>query len=270
MTRPLDADRVLEDWLAEGPSRLPDRAIDGIVRQLQDTPQRGSRWIPRRDRMNRLFLSVGGAAAALLVAVVGFVHLYGGGPAPVPGESPTPVTIDSPEPSPEPSEAPEPVTFTSERHGYSILLPDDGWIVIERPGEWAPDTMFGQESPGVDYILAPGGPIGDYRHELFLNSQPIPEESTYEDWLADYDLRGGRTFGYECRLQPPYAAGTVDGRPVRLSNFVCGGQRWAEAMWEHAGRAYSLRFGEIFDSPIRAESPQAELEVWLSRITLED
>ena len=27
MTSELDVDRVLEDWLAEGPSRLPDRVI---------------------------------------------------------------------------------------------------------------------------------------------------------------------------------------------------------------------------------------------------
>ena len=40
MTRHLDVDRALDEWLAEGPSQLPDHVIDGIVRQLNQTNQR--------------------------------------------------------------------------------------------------------------------------------------------------------------------------------------------------------------------------------------
>jgi hypothetical protein len=40
----------------------------------------------------------------------------------------------------------EPVLFVSERHGYSLLLPDDQWTVIERPGEWTAGTMGSQDS----------------------------------------------------------------------------------------------------------------------------
>ena len=61
--------------------------------------------------MNRLILSATGVAAALILALVGFTSFNGGsrvgGP---PGTD-----------------------HTSERHGYSVFLPD-GWTVEDRPG----------------------------------------------------------------------------------------------------------------------------------------
>ena len=75
MTRNFEFDRAIEEWLIEGPSQLPDRAIDGIVRQLDTTPQRKHWWLPRRQQMNRMILAIGGVAAAVALAFVA-VGLY--------------------------------------------------------------------------------------------------------------------------------------------------------------------------------------------------
>jgi hypothetical protein len=264
MTRPFDADRILEDWLAEGPSRLPDRVIDGIVRQLNEHQQRRPGWLPRRDRMNRMFPSLGAAAAAVVIAVVGFAYLYGGGPAP-PGVSPSPSPIPSPT-------AAGSLIHVSERHAYTIEFPDDHWTVFEYPGEWQPDTMFDLDTAGVDAIRQLFLPEGHYRHTVVLNSQPIGAEMSLEDWAASYDELLVEEFG-EC-LPEEISFALVDGEQARVRHFRCAGaENWADAVWVHGGRGYALRFAEdraTGAGGVEIESPPAEVTVWLSRITHSD
>lgn len=70
MNRQLDIDRLLASWLAEGPYELPDRVVDNILNQLDETEKRKPRWLPRRLTMNRTIFAIG-SAAALAVAVLG-------------------------------------------------------------------------------------------------------------------------------------------------------------------------------------------------------
>lgn len=96
MTRHLDLDRAIEEWLSEGPSQLPDRAIDAIVHQLDTTTQRKYWWLPRREQMNRMTFALGGAAAAVVVAVLALGLYYnqpGAGGQPTPSASPMHVPI---------------------------------------------------------------------------------------------------------------------------------------------------------------------------------
>ncbi len=53
MTSQLDADRVLEDWLAQGPSQLPERAIHETIGRLDSVRQRKPSRLPGSERMNR-------------------------------------------------------------------------------------------------------------------------------------------------------------------------------------------------------------------------
>ena len=130
MTSELDVDRVLEDWFAQGPSRLPDRVISETVEHLDHIKRRRYLLSPGRERMARLLIAGTGLAAALIAAVVGFATLTGG----------------------DGIGGPDGVTYISDRHGYSVFLPD-GWTVEERPGTWDVGEFFDANSDdGVDYF----------------------------------------------------------------------------------------------------------------------
>ena len=66
-------------WLEEGRTRLPDRVLDAVLDQLPATPQRRpsrpARGIPDMSAVAKFEI----AAAAVLVAVVGFFVLRGSG-----------------------------------------------------------------------------------------------------------------------------------------------------------------------------------------------
>lgn len=46
MNRHLDVDRVLEDWLDEGASRLPERIADATIASLDEMEQQRPWWPP--------------------------------------------------------------------------------------------------------------------------------------------------------------------------------------------------------------------------------
>ena len=71
MSTQFDFDQLLDSWLADGPSELPDQAVTRIVQSIDDNERRLS-WLPRRETMNRLVIAAGSVAAIVLVAVIGF------------------------------------------------------------------------------------------------------------------------------------------------------------------------------------------------------
>jgi hypothetical protein len=256
MTRPFDADRVLEDWLAEGPSRLPDRVIDGIVRQLDEHQQRKHVWLPGRDRMNRLYLTVGGAAATVLLAAVGVAFFFAGGMAPVPGVTP----------SPEPTAVSEPVLFTSERHGYTVELPDDTWTVLEIPGQWPPGTVWESDTEGADHWMQEADQPPGSRDRLFLNSQALSGTTPFGEWFDQYQALRAQAFG-PCLADDSPELATVNGLSVHFCGYRLQGpeQLYLQAVWEQGGRAYVLTIAQRADSEIQIDL-RAEIEVWLERL----
>ena len=147
MNRQRDIDRVLEDWLAEGPSRMPDRLVSATVDQLDHFQQRKP-WLPWSPTMNRLTTYAAALAAVLVVAVVAWSALGGQwGPASPPSPSPSPAAPATQQPT---------ESFTSSRHGYTVRLPAGEWTVEERPGSWAIGEFFDANSDsGVDYFERP-------------------------------------------------------------------------------------------------------------------
>ena len=88
MNKQFDFDQLLDSWLADGPSELPDQAVSRIVQSIDDNERRLS-WLPRRETMNRLVVAAGSVAAIVLVAVIGFGIVSGGGTS-GPGAAPSP------------------------------------------------------------------------------------------------------------------------------------------------------------------------------------
>ena len=97
MSTQFDFDQLLDSWLADGPSELPDQAVSRIVQSIDDNERRLS-WLPRRETMNRLVVAAGSVAAIVLVAVIGFGIVSGGGTS-GPGAAPSPTPSPTPAPS---------------------------------------------------------------------------------------------------------------------------------------------------------------------------
>jgi hypothetical protein len=96
MNQRSDIDRLLRHWMDDGPSTMPDRVVDVVADRISVQRQLRSWRLLRRLPMNPLFKLGAAAAAALVVAVIGWNLLRGPiGPG---GEA-------SPTPSPLPTQA---------------------------------------------------------------------------------------------------------------------------------------------------------------------
>jgi hypothetical protein len=173
MTRQFDADRILEDWLADIPSRLPDRVVEAIVADIDRTPQRMRFGLPRREDMNRLAFALGTVAAGLLVVLVGLGLFYnqpgvggpGASPSPSPTADPTATQHATEAPTAEPSLAPaatplprsqalEEGTYYTDvgRHRLTFTV-SDAWTSFEH---WA--LMVDEaEPPSGAFLMFHGG-----------------------------------------------------------------------------------------------------------------
>lgn len=125
MSGHIDSDRLLDSWFAEGPTELPDRAIDSIVSQLDEHKQRRPFWLPGRQRMNRMLLAGAGVAAVLVLALVG-IRLYSENATGTGGGQPSSTASPSRTPSPSPTASPSPTRSPSPTVSVSPSRPGDG------------------------------------------------------------------------------------------------------------------------------------------------
>lgn len=105
MNQRSDIDRMLEIWLADGPSTMPDRVVDVVADRISVQHQRRSWRLLRRFSMSRSFKPAAAAAAAavLVLAVIGWNLLPGRSGIARPGPSPTPTIQPTPSVLPVPS-----------------------------------------------------------------------------------------------------------------------------------------------------------------------
>jgi hypothetical protein len=257
MTGQLDVDRVLEDWLADGPDRLPDRVVQATVVQLDDIKQRKSSWLPGSNRMFRLILPTAGVAAAIVIAAVALTSFFRG------------QSVGAPPGTP----------FTSARHGYTIILPDS-WTVEERPGTWMLGTFFdATTNSGVDYFER-RDPNEGARLNAYLASQPIPTGMTFEEWITTHDDANERQ--HPCfEILATYPAVTVDGEPARQQAHHCetffgdgddGALTGIQTLVSHNGRGYAIYLWPedtgVAMPPV--STLRAEAQALLARITFTD
>lgn len=187
-------------------------------------------------------VGLGAAAAIAAVAIVSISVLNGGnvGAAPVPTEEP-----DS--------------AFTSERHHYTLVFPDDSWEIIERPGIWPTGTMFNQESAGLDVA----DKVGESEPWVLLTSQPLDLER--EAWLARHDELSERFFP-QCSVGSSEGR-TIDGEQARINEYRCDGSDGAEAIMVHGDRVYVLR---VFHEDDEDYDPRPLLDEFLDIFRFRD
>ena len=110
MSTERDVERIVRSWMDEGVNALPDRVLDAVLDQIPATPQRRAGWPARRFPSLNTYMRFGLAAAAVVLAAVIGIGLYGnltgGPPDATPSSTPAPSPSSSPVPSPTPISGP--------------------------------------------------------------------------------------------------------------------------------------------------------------------
>ena len=180
MNQQRDIERVLDRWLAEGPTVVADRVIDVTADRIERRSQRPAwrlRLAERRVDVDLRFVSV----LTGVVVAVGIAGFSLGGGFTSPTNSPSPAATTGPTTAPTgthratPTPRPQlPLTnqFTSAVNHYSIAYPD-GWTVRQATATYRWGSSLSIHDPTVDVLLAPGG-----RTALYIVSVAIPEGVT--------------------------------------------------------------------------------------------
>jgi hypothetical protein len=280
MTTDQQLDERMSRWLeAEAPSQLPERVLLATFERTRSARQQaGWQTVLGRRPMNRTFFALGGATAAIVLAVVGFAYLYGGDPVspatPSTTPSPSPIATSSPPSSPvsSPTASPTPEgrLYVSERHGYSLQLPDESWFVTEHRGSWELGDFYSFDDGGVDRPLSYSHP----KWIILINSQALPADMTFEQWIEGHQqaiVSATRT----CRLDSPESV-SLRGQTVHVYTWVCQpdspnadeDRPAVEALMTHGARVYSLSVGRTGADPTM--DMRAALDEWLERLEFVD
>jgi hypothetical protein len=95
-----DIDRVLSNWMADGPAAIPDRVVDVVAARIGVQRQRRTWLSQRRTNVTTQIKLIAALAAALVVAVVGYNLLPGRSGVGSPTTAPTPSASTPPSTAP--------------------------------------------------------------------------------------------------------------------------------------------------------------------------
>jgi hypothetical protein len=247
-----DLDRLLSDWLGDGPGGASDEIADRAILEIADMGQAGRGLWPmwtgiarpltgRPDGGSHLLRTVVLGASVILLAVsigigIGFQTGVIRYPEPAPGpveasQEPTPSRTDE---SPAPSEAAaDPLTLWSNpRLGYEILLPSS-WTTTLNPGEasfllFGPShdgnaalgIMIGQPDGRVTMCRLRPGPCFEHTVTTAAEIGELLRTGDWPETHVDTSLSGWpATIEYLDRDEsglPQGAYAVIDGRPVVL------------------------------------------------------
>ena len=182
MTAPRDPERLIQTFLHEGEERLEDQVYDAVRAQIERKRQRAFIGPWRTPNMNK-FVTIGlGAAAVVVVVLIGAQLLGSPGGGLGNPSSPSQEPTATAEPSASPISAP-PLTqsFTSTLHGISVSYPE-GWTAQAATEPWTTSAFpLSFPVPQVDWLY---DPVLEADLFLALASQPIGD-SAPDDWVAE-------------------------------------------------------------------------------------
>jgi hypothetical protein len=188
----IDAERILDAFLAPEADRLPDRVIEAALADIARTPQRRALRVPWRFPTMPTYMKLA-AAAALVIAVGGFALWQLAPPPGGPGSptvGPTATAVPTAQPTTAPTARPEPTTyvpgaltqtFTSKIYGVSLMYPEN-WAAQAATEPWTEGGPPIASDPTGDKVL--DAALGDH---LFLTvvSRPV-EGASLDEWFTDF------------------------------------------------------------------------------------
>jgi len=268
-----DPDSILNAWLDEGPTDLPDATRRAILTSLPTTSQ-VRRGILARSTFPHLN-TFARAAAVLVVAAVGIGVLalevgqrgnHVGGPSPTAIPSPSPTPFGLPLPTLD-------ATFVSPAYGYQIHYPS-GWSITPGTPPWDVGTGVMPDNPTTDKIISPVGTqrmrfsgaslllAGGTTIDAFrANAVPLASPFNPTPCTPIAPLSGSVLLNVETSSgaspQPVQAVVSIDG---------CG------ALAELGGHIYDVEViagGRGYEFTLDGEITAADALAWLATITLE-
>lgn len=255
MTTPRDPDRLIREYLTEGPTELPDRTYDALRGDIDRTRQRVVFGPWRESHMNNIAKVALALTAVTVLAVTGLNLLPGAsgpGAAPSPTPSPSPAASPTPGPTPSPREAYMPPTGALVAGTYDAvsevdLIPfsftvADGW---NSEGWYLTKSDVGTDRPDAYVMFTPVGNL------LADPCESAPASPAVGPTVEDLALAAAALPGIDAS---PTLDATLDGRAGRLVEYVipkditCASGRftiWRDpvggGLWENAPFGETVR-----------------------------
>jgi hypothetical protein len=192
MSTDRDIERIVRSWMDEGVTALPDRVLDLVLDRIPATPQRRASWLARRFPTLSTYARYGLVAAAVVLAAVVGIGLFGrsvGGPPPSPSTALTPI--------PSPTPAPLPGGQVLGAGTYRVTVLGTGHATITVPAGWLAFDNFSVNNNGA-----------------------IPTLTAVIFWTSDSDFQ--RVYADPCHWQAGYVdppvGPSVDDLATALAN----------------------------------------------------
>jgi hypothetical protein len=212
MTGRTEIERALDEFLAEGPESVADRALMGALEAIDRTKQRRDPFAPWRLSLMSMNARLATMMVVTLVAVGGAMYVLGqrtsaGSPPATTTAPPSAPAVSTPVPSISTADW---VPFTSSIYGFSASRPFD-WSVQPAAGTKATATG-GDADP--DIFWSPSGWPEFSGWEVSL-----PAGKTADQFLADFTADAVATACYP--LPNSLVATTIDGHPASIAYAGC-------------------------------------------------
>jgi hypothetical protein len=233
MNRPIDAERILGDFLAPTGDQLPDRVFEATFLEIATVPQRRTLRLPFPFSPRPATLRIAGVLALLAIAVLGAAIVMTGQDV-----RPTVAPTESPAQSPGPPVGPLNTlgwqAYTSERYGFELLRAPD-WTerpsdhVYAYPDDAAPEKVATSGAEGFAPAVVDGAGV-----LVTAWSFPVAPGTTLPSLLDGYcKVNTAPCDDLDARMVP---VETDDGRPGGLVAFEANTQAFFLAQ----DRAYTV------------------------------
>jgi hypothetical protein len=197
MTTERNVEPMLRRWLVDGVDEMPEGVYLTILDRVERQPQRRAWRVPWRDpHVNTYLKPVAAVAAAIVIAVVGFNLLRGGGSqvGGGPVASPSPALTAPPSPNQSPESGTWPLgELPAKRYSdvmvegvrFSFALPSDRWRSVAA-GELLTGTGTPHTPREDDYawMFLPGGNIDAVATDPCNGEAVVVDGSSIDDLAA--------------------------------------------------------------------------------------
>jgi hypothetical protein len=169
MTQDRDLDRLLSQWLGEGPSEVPDRVIDVVADRIGHQAQRPAWRFQGRPTVMNLSLRAAAVLAAVSVVAIGAIYFFGLSSGPDVG-GPKPTASPSPAASATSTASPPTISSTTFKPLLSLVHPT-GWTVSDGDRTFILDAPTGSSGVGGSIGLM-SGPFATFQDRDCNNEAP--------------------------------------------------------------------------------------------------
>jgi hypothetical protein len=217
-----DIERVLDAWLAPGPSEMPDRLLAEAFERIERVPQRRPRWRARSIPRSNLSVPMAAAVAVLALGLAAITLLQAPPDARQASEAsarPSPVAASGRDPAPpelQDSWAGSPRVVSGLDLSPSVArwrIAAGGFRLVDQDLDLAAvATAAGPGRLRLESLSGRGchrGDVGTYAWSLDGDAEGVTFSALDDDCAARASLLSGRWFRMDCDLRPGSCRGPL-------------------------------------------------------------